>query len=60
MLGLNYKNYLITDKKLFRKGATKTLVADTSKAKKDFRFKINTNLNKLIKIMMDNDLNLNK
>jgi len=59
-VGLNYKDYLVTDKKLFRKGATKTLVADTSKARKDFKFKINTNLDKLIKIMMDNDLNLNK
>tara|TARA_Y100001958_G_C21198683_1_gene525640 strand:- start:313 stop:1278 length:966 start_codon:yes stop_codon:yes gene_type:complete len=57
---LNYKDYLVTDKKLFRKGATKTLVADTSKARRDFKFKINTNLDKLIKIMMDNDLNLNK
>ena len=31
-----YKKYLTIDKKFFRKGATKTLVADNSKAKKDF------------------------
>ena len=59
-VGLNYKNYIVIDKKLFRKGATRTLVANTSKAKKDFKFKIKTNLDKLIEIMMENDLNLNK
>ena len=59
-VNLNYKDYLIIDKKLFRKGKTKTLVADTTKAKKDFKFRVNTNLDKLIKIMMDNDLNLYK
>ena len=59
-VGLNYKNYIVIDKKLFRKGATRTLVANTSKARRDFKFKIKTNLNKLIQIMMENDLHLNK
>ena len=59
-VGLDYKKYLTIDKKFFRKGATKTLVADNSKAKKDFKFKIKTNINDLIKIMMEHDLEIEK
>jgi GDPmannose 4,6-dehydratase len=54
--GMDYKKYLIIDKNLFRKGATKTLVANTNKAKREINFKINTNINKLVQIMMDHDL----
>jgi GDPmannose 4,6-dehydratase len=53
---LDYKKFLIVDKKLFRKGATKTLVANANKAKREINFKVKTDINKLIKIMMDNDL----
>ena len=59
-VGLNYKKYVRIDKKLFRKGKNKTLVADTSKAKKIFNFKIKTDIKKLIQIMMDNDLKIEK
>ena len=59
-LGLNYKRYLKIDKKLIRKIKTKTLVADNKKAKKIFKFKINTDLEKLIKIMIQNDLKIEK
>ena len=55
-VNLDYKKYLVINKKLFRKGKTVTLIANTSKAKKHFGFKINTSINDLIKIMMDNDL----
>ena len=48
------------DKKLIRKIKTKTLVADNKKAKKIFKFKINTDLEKLIKIMIQNDLKIEK
>ena len=57
-VGLNYKEYVEIDKKLIRKAKNKTLVADTKKAKKYFNFKIKTDLNNLIKIMMDNDLKI--
>ena len=57
-VGLDYKKYIKIDEKLFRKGATKTLVANTSKAKKDFNFKIKTNIDDLVRIMMENDLKL--
>ena len=57
-VGLNYKKYVEVDKNLIRKAKNKTLVADTKKAKKYFNFKIKTDLNNLIKIMMDNDLKI--
>lgn len=56
IVGLNYKKYLKINKKLIRKNKTTTLIANTSKAKKDFNFKIKTNINQLIKIMLENDL----
>jgi len=55
-VGLNYKNHIKIDKKLFRPSKTRNLLADTAKAKKDLNFKIKTNLNDLIKIMMDDEL----
>ena len=55
-VGLNYKNHIKIDKKLFRPSKTRNLLADTTKAKKDLNFKIKTNLNDLIKIMMDDEL----
>ena len=57
-VGLNYKKYLKINKKLLRASKTATLVGDTSKAKRKFNFKIETNLDKIISIMMENDLNL--
>ena len=57
-VGLNYKKYLKINKKLLRPSKTVSLVGDISKAKKTFNFKIKTNLDKLIAIMMDNDLKI--
>jgi len=59
-VGLDYKKYVFIDKKLIRKNKNKTLVADTKKAKKHFNFKIKTNINDLIKLMVKNDLNFEK
>ena len=59
-VGLNHKKYIFINKKLLRKTRNKILVADTSKAKKSFKFKPKTDINKLIKIMMDNDLRIEK
>ena len=55
-VGLDYKKYIFIDKSLIRKNKNKTLVADTQKGKKLFNFKIKTNIDNLIKIMMENDL----
>ena len=55
-VGLNYKRYLKINKKLLRPSKTTSLIADTAKAKKAFNFKIETNLDKIISIMMEKDL----
>ena len=57
-VGLNYRNYLKVNKKLLRKSKTASLIGDTTKAKKLFNFKVKTNLDKLISIMMTNDLKI--
>ena len=57
-VGLNYKNYLIINKKLLRRSKTATLVANTSKAKKIFNYKSKTSIDKIISIMMENDLKI--
>ena len=56
-VGLDHSKYVKIDPKLIRKAKTGSLRGDTSKAKKYFKFNRNkTNLNKLIKIMMDSEL----
>tara|TARA_Y100001980_G_C14522256_1_gene297607 strand:+ start:427 stop:1410 length:984 start_codon:yes stop_codon:yes gene_type:complete len=59
-VGLNYKKYLKINKKLFRPSRTVSLVGNTSKAKKIFKFKSKTNLDQLISIMMESDLDKEK
>jgi len=55
-VGLNYKKYIRIDKKLFRPSKTRNLLADTLKAKRELKFNPKTDLNGLIKIMMDDEL----
>ena len=55
---LDYKKYLKIDKKLFRPSKTVSLSSNTNKAKKILNYKVKTNLNKLIAIMMENDLKI--
>lgn len=55
-LGLNYKNHIKIDKKLLRPSKTSTLVGDISKARKKINFKPKVNLNKLIKIMIQDEM----
>ncbi len=57
-VGLNYKKYIKINKKLFRVKKNSTLIGDTKKAKKFIKFKNKTNIEKLISIMMENDLKL--
>ena len=57
-VGLNYKKYLRINKKLLRPSKTVSLIGDTSRAKKAFNFKIETSLDKIISIMMENDLKI--
>ena len=57
-VGLDYKKYVIIDKKLFRPTQTTVLKANIGKAKKIIKFKPRVDINKLISIMMENDLNV--
>jgi len=59
-VGLNYKKYIQINKKLLRPSKNATLVGNTNKAKKFIKFKSKTSIDKLISIMMENDLNLEK
>ncbi len=59
-VGLNYKKYLGVDKKLFRPKRNSTLVGNANKAKRLIKFKNRTNIQKLISIMMENDLRIEK
>jgi len=55
---LDYKKFVILNKKLIRPSSTVTLKANNKKAKKILKFNVKTDINKLIKIMMDNDLKI--
>ena len=57
-VGLNYRNYLKINKKLLRPSKITSLIGNTNKAKKVFNYKNKTSLDKLISIMMDNDLEI--
>ena len=57
-VGLNYKKYVKINKKLFRIKKNSTLIGNTNKAKKFIKFKNKTNIDKLISIMMENDLKI--
>ena len=59
-VGLDYKKYLKIDKKLYRAGKTMSLSGDIKKAQKTFKYKVKTNLNQLVSLMMENDLNIEK
>jgi GDPmannose 4,6-dehydratase len=59
-VGLDYKKYVKINKKLLRPSKTVSLVGDTNKAKKTFGFKVKTDIKKIIKIMMENDLKIEK
>ena len=55
-VGLDYKKYLKVDKNLLRSNKTKTLKANLKKSKKILKFRVKTNIQDLIKIMMKNEL----
>jgi GDPmannose 4,6-dehydratase len=56
-LKLDWKRYLKIDPKLFRPSKTSILSGDISKAKKVFGYKVKTNIDELIKLMVDHELN---
>ena len=59
-VGLDYRKYLKIDKKLFRPSKTVSLSGDIKKAQKILKYKVKTNLDKLVSIMVENDLEIEK
>ena len=57
-VGLDYKKYLKIDKHLKRQSKNASLVGDTTKAQRILKYKVRTNIDELISIMMDNDLKI--
>ena len=55
---LDYKEFLKTDEKFMRPAENSILLADSSKAKKVFNFQPKTNFKKLVKMMVNHDLEI--
>ena len=55
---LDYKEFLKTDEKFMRPAENSILLAASSKAKKVFNFQPKTNLKKLVKMMVNHDLEI--
>lgn len=55
-VGLDYKDYVLTDEKLLRPANTSVLVGDISKAKNAFQYEPKVKITELIRIMVEADL----
>ena len=55
-VGLNYKDYVVSDKNLFRPAEVDTLLADSSKAKKILKWKPKISFDDLVANMVDHDM----
>lgn len=58
-VGLDWKQYVKQDARFIRPAEVDLLVGDYSKAKNKLKWEPKTDLNKLIKMMIDNDMKLN-
>jgi len=56
IVGLNYKDYVKVDKKLFRPSEVDTLLANCSKARKKLKWKPKVSFSNLVKDMVESDL----
>ena len=56
IVGLNYNDYVIVDKKLFRPSEVDTLLANCSKARKKLKWRPKVSFKNLVKDMVDSDL----
>jgi GDPmannose 4,6-dehydratase len=56
MVGLNYKDYIVTDKNLFRPAEVHSLLGNYSKAKKILKWKPKTSFKNLVKDMVESDI----
>ena len=55
-VGLNYKDYVILDKKLIRPAEVDTLLANSNKAKKILKWSPKISFDDLVKNMVEEDL----
>ena len=55
-VGLNYKDFIISDKKLYRPSEVDTLIADSSKSKTKLKWKNTISFNDLVIMMVEEDL----
>ncbi len=53
---LNYEDYIVIDKKFFRPAEVDILLGDPRKAKQNLNWEAKTNLEKLVRMMVDADL----
>jgi len=56
IVGLNYKDYIVTDKNLFRPAEVHSLLGNYSKAKKILKWKPKTSFKSLVKDMVESDI----
>ena len=56
VVGLNYKDYIVTDKNLFRPAEVHSLLGNYSKAKKLLKWKPKTSFKNLVKDMVESDI----
>ena len=59
-VGLNYKDYIIKDERLFRPAEVDSLIADCTKAKTKLNWSPKISFEELIVMMVENDMNLIK
>ena len=59
-LGLEWDKYVETSDKYFRPNEVEHLLGDCSKAKSELGWEPKTDISKLVKLMIENDLNLAK
>ena len=57
IVGLDYKDYVITSDAYFRPNEVEHLLGDSSKAKKELNWEPKTSFDDLVKLMVDSDLN---
>jgi len=59
-VGLNYKDYIVKDERLFRPAEVDSLIADSTKAKKQLGWQPKISFEQLIIMMVENDMKLIK
>lgn len=57
-VGLNWKDWVKTDPRCVRRGETRGMVADSSKAQNELGWTAKTSIEQLIELMVDHDLSL--